>query len=247
MKRLLNKTAIITGGGRGIGFAIARKFAENACRVMVWDIDAQNGERAAETLRADGLDVQFNKVNVADLEEVTTAVEKAVAELGQVDILINNAGITRDARLVRMTPEEWQQVLDVNLTGVYNCTKAIASHMIEQNGGRIVNASSIVGIYGNFGQTNYVATKSAVIGMTRVWARELGRHSITVNAIAPGFIATEMLETIPEKVIDSLLARTPLNRLGTPEEVANAYLFLASDDAAFVNGAVLSVDGGMTI
>ncbi len=247
MQRLAGKTAIITGGGRGIGYAVAQSFYESGAQVILWDIDSRIGQEAVAKLQTDGPAVRFKKVNVADSEAVRVATESVLQEFGKIDILINNAGITRDARLVKMTSEEWQEVLDVNLSGVYNCTRTIAPHMIEQNQGRVVNASSIVGLYGNFGQTNYVATKSAVIGMTKVWARELGRHNITVNAIAPGFIATEMIKTVPQKIIDTMLEKTPLNRLGTPQEVASAYLFLASEEAAFINGAVLSVDGGMTI
>ncbi|RMG37053.1 MAG: SDR family oxidoreductase, partial [Methanobacteriota archaeon] len=181
------------------------------------------------------------------IKQVQSAAETVVKEFGKIDILINNAGITRDARLLKMSPEDWQKVIDVNLTGVFNTTRTIAPFMVENGYGRIINASSVVGLYGNFGQTNYVATKAGVIGMTKVWARELGPKGITVNAIAPGFIATEMIETVPEKVIQLLLEKTPLRRLGQPEDVANAYLFLASEEASFINGAVLSVDGGLTI
>ena len=214
MQRLSGKTAVITGGGRGIGYAIAKLFGENGARVMLWDIDEELGNSAVKELQADGIQADFQPVNVADMAAVTKATEMAMQHLGRIDILINNAGITRDARLVKMNADEWQQVLDVNLSGVYHCTRMIAPHMVAQNYGRIINASSIVGIYGNFGQTNYVASKSAVIGMTRVWARELGRHRITVNAIAPGFIETGMIETVPEGVMQALLDKTPLNRLG---------------------------------
>ncbi len=247
MNRLQGKTAVITGGARGIGFATAQKFAREGARVMIWDIDAEKGAAAVQSLDKEGLSVSFTSVDVTQFDSVSRAAREAIDRLQQIDILINNAGITRDARLVKMTPEQWQQVIDVNLTGVFNCTKAIVPYMIEHNYGRIINASSVVGLYGNFGQTNYVATKSGVIGMTRVWARELGRKGITVNAVAPGFIATEMVETIPEKVLTMLKEKTPVGRLGTPEDIANAYLFLASEEASFINGAVLSVDGGVTI
>ena len=162
-------------------------------------------------------------------------------------MLVNNAGITRDASLMKMTEEQWQQVLDVNLGGVFHCTKAIAPVMVEQKSGCIINTSSVVGLYGNFGQTNYVATKSGVIGMTKVWARELGRKGIRVNAVAPGFIATEMVDTVPENVIEMMVGKTPLARLGKPEDIANAYIFLASDLASYISGTVLSVDGGLVI
>ncbi|RPI96722.1 MAG: SDR family oxidoreductase, partial [Chloroflexi bacterium] len=166
---------------------------------------------------------------------------------GKIDILCNNAGITRDARLVKMTEEQFDTVIDVNLKGVFNLTQAVAPHMVEQNYGRIISTSSIVGLYGNFGQTNYVAAKAGVIGMTRVWARELGPKGITANVVAPGFIATDMIKTVPQEVLDRFTSMTPVRRLGEPEDIANAYLFLASDEASFVNGAVLSVDGGLVL
>lgn len=175
------------------------------------------------------------------------AAKETVELFSTIDILINNAGITRDASLAKMTVEQWQQVIDVNLTGVFNCTKAVIPLMMEKKYGKIVNAASVVGLYGNFGQTNYVATKSGIIGMTKVWARELGRKGINVNAVAPGFIATEMMKTIPENILKSLEEKTPLGRLGLPEDIANAYLFLSSEEANFINGITLSVDGGLIV
>jgi len=174
-------------------------------------------------------------------------VTQAIEKFGVIDILINNAGITRDATLLKMTEEQWEQVIGVNLSGVFHCTKAVATHMVEKAKGRIINASSVVGIYGNFGQTNYSATKAGVIAMTKTWARELGPKGIRVNAVAPGFIATDMVRKMPEKVLQSMAERTPLRRLGQPRDVANAYLFLASQEADFINGAVLSVDGGVVL
>jgi 3-oxoacyl-[acyl-carrier protein] reductase len=174
-------------------------------------------------------------------------VAAVLQRFGGIDILINNAGITRDATLLKMTPEQWNQVIAVNLSGVFHCTKAVALHMVERGKGKIINTSSIVGISGNFGQTNYAATKAGLIGMTKTWARELGPKGITVNAVAPGFIATEMVKKMPEKVLQGMRERTPMRRLGEPRDVANAYLFLASDEADFINGAVLSVDGGLTL
>jgi 3-oxoacyl-[acyl-carrier protein] reductase len=191
--------------------------------------------------------IEFQKVDVTNLDSVTEAAVKIVSKHKKIDILINNAGITRDASFLKMTAEQWKQVIDVNLTGVFNCTKAIAPIMVENKFGKIVNTSSVVGLYGNFGQTNYVATKSGIIGMTKVWARELGRKGINVNAVAPGFIATEMVGTIPEKVIEMLKEKTPLGKLGDPADIANAYLFLVSDDANFITGTVLSVDGGLVL
>lgn len=245
MKRLENKVAVITGGAQGIGKATVEKFLKEGAKVIIWDVDDSKGSAFVEELATHGFAAKFMKVNVAKLNEVENSVTQIISEYGQIDILVNNAGILRDATLMKMTAEQWQQVIDVNLTGVFNCTKAAAPYMIEKQYGRIINATSVVGLYGNFGQTNYVATKSGVIGMTKVWARELGRKGINVNAIAPGFIATEMVASMPEKVINMMKEKTPLGRLGTPEDIANAYCFLASDEASYINGTVLSVDGGV--
>ena len=245
MKRLENKVAIITGGAQGIGKATTQKFVEQGAKVAVWDIDDKMGLELCDFLRSKGHNVEFFKVNVANNEEVKNNVEEVIKKFGTIDILINNAGITRDSTLKKMTQEQWQQVINVNLTGVFNCTQAVSLIMLEKGEGKIINASSVVGLYGNFGQTNYVATKSGVIGMTKVWARELGRKGIIVNAVAPGFIATEMVKAMPENVIKTMEEKTPLGRLGKPEDIANAYLFLASDEASYINGAVLSVDGGI--
>jgi 3-oxoacyl-[acyl-carrier protein] reductase len=244
MRRLENKVAVITGGAQGIGKATAEKFASEGASVVVWDMNEEKGTNLAKALEKHGIQAAFQSVNVAKMESVELATKKTIEQFGKIDILINNAGITKDASFLKMISEQWQQVIDVNLTGVFNCTKAVAPSMVERKYGRIINASSVVGIYGNFGQTNYVATKAGVIGMTQVWARELGRKGITVNAVAPGFIATDMIQTIPEKILEAIKEKTPLQRFGTPEDVANAYCFLASDEASFINGAVISVDGG---
>jgi 3-oxoacyl-[acyl-carrier protein] reductase len=245
MQRLENKIAIITGGAQGIGKATVTKFLAEGATVIVWDVDEKNGLEFVSDVTANGMKAKFMKVNVARFDEVESSVKKIIEEYGKIDIIVNNAGILRDASLLKMTTEQWQQVIDVNLTGVFNCTKAVAPFMVEKKHGKIINATSVVGLYGNFGQTNYVATKAGVIGMTKVWARELGRKGINVNAIAPGFIATEMVASMPEKVINAMKEKTPLGRLGTPEDIANAYCFLASDEASFINGTVLSVDGGV--
>ena len=247
MKRLAGKVAVITGGAQGIGYTTAQTFAREGATVIVWDVNSDSGEKMVKSFAEMGYTVEFRKVNVTDFDDVAGAAKAVYDAHGAIDILVNNAGITRDARLVKMTPEEWKQVIDVNLTGVFNCTKAVSEYMIANGSGRILNASSVVGLYGNFGQSNYVATKSGVIGMTKVWSRELGPKGITVNAVAPGFIATEMVKTIPEKVISMIEEKTPLRRMGKPEDIANAYLFLASDEAGFINGATLSVDGGITL
>lgn len=247
MKKLDKKVAIITGGAAGIGAATAARFAAEGAITIIWDLDDIRGNEFAKKLTSEGKTVVFAKVNTAKYDEIEVAAKAVIAKYGKIDILINNAGITRDSSLKKMTTELWQQVIDVNLTGVFYCTKIISEYMVEKNYGRIVNASSVVALYGNFGQTNYVATKAGLIGMTKTWARELGRKGITVNAIAPGFIATEMVAKMPENMIDGMKSKVPAGRLGQPEEIASAYLFLASDEAAYINGTTLSVDGGMTI
>ncbi|HPG32912.1 MAG: 3-oxoacyl-ACP reductase FabG [Lentimicrobiaceae bacterium] len=247
MKRLENKIAVITGGADGLGRAAALKFTDEGARVIIWDMNEEKGTQTVNEIKANGGEAFFAKVNTASFAEVDAATQQAIAQFGRIDILINNAGITRDASIKKMTPELWQQVIDVNLTGVFNCAKCISAHMVENGFGRIVNTSSVVALYGNFGQTNYVATKAGVIGITKTLARELGRKGITVNAVAPGFIATEMVKKMPENVLKSMEEKVPLGRLGAPEEIASAYLFLASDEAAYINGATISVDGGITI
>ena len=247
MKRLKGKVAIVTGGASGIGKATAKLFLAHGANVAIWDIDETRAIAAIQTFSMNGAIAKFYKVNTADMAATAKAAEEVVRDFGKIDILINNAGITRDATLKKITQQQWQSVIDVNLTGVFNCTKAISPYMVENGYGRIITASSIVGITGNFGQTNYAATKAGVIGMTKVWARELGKKGITVNAIAPGFINTEMMATIPEKILDGFKAKTPLKRLGEPEEVAYLYLFLSSDEASFINGTTISIDGGMVL
>lgn len=247
MKKLENKIAIVTGGAEGIGKATAEKFAVEGATVIIWDLNAEKGAETMEEIIKNGGKAEFMKVNTGVFAEVDDATKKTVEKYGALDIIINNAGITRDASIKKMTPELWQQVIDVNLTGVFNCCKCASDVMVEKGYGRIINASSVVALYGNFGQTNYVATKAGLIGMTKTLARELGKKGITVNAVAPGFIATEMVKKMPAEVLKSMEEKVPVKRLGLPEEIASAYLFLASDDAAYINGATLSVDGGITI
>jgi 3-oxoacyl-[acyl-carrier protein] reductase len=247
MGMLDKKVAVITGGAQGIGLCAAERFAEEGAIVAIWDFNAEKGAAAEAQLQGKGHDVRFRQVDVADMASVNAALEALMQETGRVDVLVNNAGITRDASLLKMTEEQWQQVIDVNLGGVFHCTQAVAPVMVEQKSGCIINTSSVVGLYGNYGQTNYVATKAGVIGMTKVWARELGRKGIRVNAVAPGFIATDMVGTIPENVIEQFVAKTPLARMGEPLDIANAYVFLSSPLAGFISGTVLSVDGGLVI
>ena len=247
MNRFQNKVVIVTGGAAGIGKAAVEKFAHEGAAVAIWDVNEAQGKELELLLLNEGFIARFLKVNTAKYEEVEKATKEVLRQFGRADVLINNAGITRDATLQKMTVDIWQQVIDVNLTGVFNCTKAVSAFMIANSYGRIINTSSIVGLYGNYGQSNYAAAKSGIIGLTKTWARELGKHNITVNAVAPGFIATDMIATIPEKVMEAMKEKVPLKKLGSPEDVANVYLFLASNDAAFVSGAVISVDGGLTI
>lgn len=249
--RLKDKVCLITGGAAGIGKATARKFVHEGAKVVICDVDEESGQAFAQEL---GNGTLFYKVNVIDREAVQAWLDDVIEKLGNVDVLVNNAGITRDGIFVKykegkvvsqMSEKDFDLVINVNLKGVFNCAQAVTPKMIEQGGGVILNASSIVGLYGNFGQTNYAATKSGVIGMTKTWARELGRYQIRVNAICPGFVLTEMVQKMPENILEGLTAKTPLKRMGTPEDVANLYCFLASDEAAWISGAVISIDGGM--
>lgn len=247
MKRIENKVAVITGGADGLGRAAAIRFSTEGATVIIWDMNEEKGHQTVTEIVQAGGTAHFEKVNTASFAEVEAATARATEMFGRIDILINNAGITRDATIRKMTPEQWQQVIDVNLTGVFNCAKCIGTGMAERGYGRIVNTSSVVALYGNFGQTNYVATKAGVIGLTKTLARELGRKGVTVNAVAPGFIATEMVKKMPENVLKSMEEKVPVGRLGHPDEIAAAYLFLSGDEAAYINGATLSVDGGITI
>ncbi|MCI1592962.1 MULTISPECIES: 3-oxoacyl-ACP reductase FabG [Heyndrickxia] len=243
--RLKDKVAIITGAANGIGFAAAKRFAEEGAKVVIADFNEAEGVMRQTELNEEGYDVIFVQVDVSNKDSVGMMVEQVVSRFGTVDILINNAGITRDAMLTKMKQEDFQQVLDVNLTGVFNCTQAVAPFMIDQGKGKIVSTSSVSGVYGNVGQTNYAAAKAAIIGMTKTWAKELGRKGINVNAVAPGFTETNMVATVPEKVVEAMKASIPMQRLGKPEDIANAYLFLASNESDYVNGIVLHVDGGI--
>lgn len=251
--RLKDKVCLITGGAAGIGKATAERFIEEGAIVVICDVNREAGEALAAEL---GERASFSVVNVADRADVQAWVDGVAAKYGRVDVLINNAGITRDAMFVKvkdgqlvkqMEEAAFDLVVDVNLKGVFNCAQAVAPLMIKQGGGVIVNSSSVVGLYGNVGQSNYVATKAGVIGLTKVWARELGRYNIRVNAVAPGFIATEMVQKMPEDILAGMRSRTPLGRLGEPVEIANTFVWLSSDEASYIHGATISVDGGIVI
>lgn len=247
MLQLTGRVAIITGAARGIGKVTSEKFAHLGATIAAWDIDERAGQQLVASLKSAGHEAKFYLVNTTDRMACQQAALSVVNDFGKIDILINNAGITRDSSFKKMTAEQWQLVLDVNLTGVFHATKAVFPYMAEAGYGRILNASSVVGLYGNFGQTNYAATKAGLIGMTKTWAREFGRKGITVNAVAPGFIATEMTAAMPEAVLKGMEEKTPLQRLGHPADIANAYAFLASDEASFITGTCLSVDGGLVL
>ena len=253
---LRGKVIAITGAGAGIGRATALRFAEEGARIAAWDISDKAASQLVSAIQWAGGEADYRTVNVSNGAEVEAAAQAVVERWKQIDVLINNAGIVRDAQLVKwngagpesvMSEELWDSVIDVNLKGVFLTTRAVVPHMIRGGGGVVLSAASVVAILGNFGQTNYVASKAGIIGMTRTWARELGKYKIRVNAVAPGFIATDMVRAMPEKVLQAMVARTPLGRAGTPEDVANTYAWLASDQASFIHGAVISVDGGVVL
>jgi 3-oxoacyl-[acyl-carrier protein] reductase len=244
--RLKDKVAFVTGAGQGIGKTTALTFAREGAKVVIADINISAATAVAEEIIQNDGQAKAVFLDAGRSESVEAAMRTATETFGgRIDILVNNAGITRDSRMQKMSEEQFDSVINVNLKGVWLCAKAAVPHMIAAGGGSIINAASVVGLYGNFGQTNYVAAKAGVIGMTKTWARELGPNHIRVNAIAPGFTSTEMIATVPEKVLDSVRERTPLRRLGLPEDIANAYLFLASDESSFITGVCLSVDGGL--
>lgn len=245
MKRLENKVAIITGGAQGIGAGIVSRFAHEGAIVIIWDLQIEKGRTLASTLKASGSKCEIMEgVDITQLSSVEAAAKIVFEKYGQIDIIVNNAGIVRDASFLKMTEEQWNQVINVNLTGVFNCTKAITPYMVQNQYGRILNISSISGVYGNFGQTNYIAAKAAVAAMVKGWGRELGKYNITANAVAPGPIDTEMLATVPEDIRDQMKMRVPVKRLGKPDDIAAAALFFCSEEASFVTGQTLVVDGG---
>lgn len=242
--KLRDKVSIITGSARGIGRATAIKFAAEGAHVIVCDLDLPSVDAVVRSITEKGGKASGFAVDVTDRNSIDVMVSAVMARCGRIDTLVNNAGIVQDARMINMTDDQFDKVIDVNLKGTYNCAKAVIDTMLMQQSGVILNASSIVGIYGNFGQTNYAASKFAVIGMAKTWAREFGRNGIRANAVCPGMIETDIIKGIPDKVLQTITERVPLGRLGRPEEVANTYAFLASDEASFINGAVIEVSGG---
>src|SRR3954451_23583237 len=243
--KLMDKIALITGGAQGIGKETAKKFLQEGARVVICDYDESAGKTTLEEFNNEN--IEFFKVDVTNSAQIEEMVQSTVNRHNRIDVLINNAGITLDGFLTKMDESDWEKVISVNLSGVFKCTKAVAPFMLKQGSGVILNASSVVGLYGNIGQTNYAATKAGVIGLTKSWGKEFGPKGIRVNPVAPGFIETGMTAAVPEKVLDYMKDKTPLKKLGKPEDIAAAYLFLASDDAKYINATVLSVDGGLVI
>jgi 3-oxoacyl-[acyl-carrier protein] reductase len=238
--RLAGKVSIVTGAARGIGLATALKFAREGALVALCDVDQAAVDGAVREVRQAGGEALGFVVDVTRPATIRAMVAAVMQKYGRIDVLVNNAGIVQDAQLLKMSEVQFDKVIDVNLKGTYNCTKAVADIMVQQGSGVIL-------IYGNFGQTNYAASKFGVIGMVKTWARELGRKGVRANAVCPGFVETTILSSIPEKVLDAMRARVPLGRLAKPEEIANTYAFLASDEASYINGAVIEVSGGATI
>ena len=243
--KLQDKVSIITGAASGIGKATAEKFAREGAIVAVCDVNFDAVKAVADELKAHGGEALAYRVDVTSKSDIADMVADLKTRFGHIDVLVNNAGIVMDAQLVKMTDEQFDTVIDINLKGVYNCARAVIDTMVAQGSGVILNASSVVGLYGNFGQSNYAATKFGVIGFVKTWAKELGKKGIRANAVCPGFIATPILQAMPEKVIQAMEERIPMRRMGKPEEIANVYAFLASDEASYINGSTFVVDGGL--
>jgi 3-oxoacyl-[acyl-carrier protein] reductase len=245
--KLADRVCLITGGAAGIGMATAARFAREGATVVIGDRDGAAVRSTVEALACEGLGIHGYELDVTDRAQIARVTAEIATRFGRIDVLVNNAGITRDARLQRMSEQGFDEVIDVNLKGVFNCTQAVVDQMLERGSGVILNASSVAGIYGNFGQSNYVASKFGVVGLTKTWAREFAPKGVRVNAVCPGFIATDMVKSIPEKVLENFRSQVWMRRLGNPEEIASVYAFLASDDASYMNGAVLEVSGGVSV
>ncbi|MBI3144012.1 MAG: 3-oxoacyl-ACP reductase FabG [Pseudogulbenkiania sp.] len=245
--RLRGKVSIITGAASGIGMATAEKFIKEGAIVAVCDLNLDAVNAVVAELKAAGGEAVGYRVDVTNRAQIADMVSDLKARYGRIDVLVNNAGIVMDAQLMKMSEDQFDKVIDINLKGVYNCAQAVVDIMAEQGGGVILNASSVVGVYGNFGQTNYAASKFGVIGFVKTWAKELGKKGIRANAVCPGFVATPILKSMPEKVIQAMEEKVPMRRMAEPSEIANVYAFLASDEASYINGAAIEVTGGLTL
>ena len=245
--RLQNKVAVITGAASGIGLATAVKFAQEGAFIAICDLNQAGIDAAIKEVEAVGGQALGYIVDVTKPDQIAVMRDALLAEKGRIDVLVNNAGIVMDAQLIKMTEDQFDKVIDINLKGTYNMARALVDTMVAQGAGVILNASSVVGVYGNFGQTNYAATKFGVIGMVKTWAKELGKKGIRANAVCPGFVATPILKAMPEKVLQGMEEKVPMRRLADPSEIANVYAFLASDEASYINGAAIEVTGGLTL
>ena len=245
--RLQNKVAVITGAASGIGLATAVKFAQEGAFIAICDLNQAGIDAAIKEVEAVGGQALGYVVDVTKPDQIAAMRDALLAEKGRIDVLVNNAGIVMDAQLIKMTEDQFDKVIDINLKGTYNMARALVDTMVAQGAGVILNASSVVGVYGNFGQTNYAATKFGVIGMVKTWAKELGKKGIRANAVCPGFVATPILKAMPEKVLQGMEEKVPMRRLADPSEIANVYAFLASDEASYINGAAIEVTGGLTL
>lgn len=244
---LKDRTAVVTGGGQGIGREICLRLAKEKAKVAVFDVDEESSKKVAKEIAIEEGEALVVKVDVTEYEQVKKAISYVIDKFKWVDILINNAGITRDSLLLRMKEEDWHKVLEINLSGVFNCLRAVIRPMVKQRYGRIINISSIIGIRGNIGQANYSASKAGIIGLTKSAARELGRYGITVNAVAPGFINTPMTRKLSKELMNKIVSQIPLQRIGRPQEVANLVTYLASEEAGYITGEVIKIDGGMAM
>lgn len=248
MKRFENKIVLVTGAGRGIGASIAKRFASEGAEVIVnYSGNDEAAQKTVDEITATGGQAQKYKCSVNDSESVKVMIDEIIKEFGRIDILVNNAGITKDGLMLRMTDEDFDRVIDVNLKGTFNCTKYVLKYMLKQKSGKIINISSVVGLSGNAGQVNYSASKAGIIGITKSAAKELSSRGITVNAVAPGYVDTDMTKVLSDNIRNEILKNIPLQRMGNVEDISNCVAFLASEDASYITGQVISVDGGMHI